>query len=169
MRQRDRYTLHTNTLIVSGGGGWGLKQGLLSLDPETSYAQPEQDDIDMFIKAFQERNSSNPSDGIVTPGSYVLFCIEPCFTKENMQSHKLSSTISLGVAPTNDEGVALRDGIKEVEISEDHFGAASTAGLFLQTIPDEYRSSATEGSEKASQSFTTKISVPRACLSIGLA
>lgn len=154
---------------MSGGGGWGLKQGLLSLDPETSYAQPEQDDIELFIKAFQERKSSNPSDGIITLGSYVLFCIEPYLTEENMQSHRIPPTISLSVAPTNDEGVALREGIKEIELCEDHFGAASTAGLFLRTIPDTDGSSAVEGSEKASQSFTTKISVPRACLSIGLA
>ncbi|RYP56692.1 hypothetical protein DL769_009882 [Monosporascus sp. CRB-8-3] len=122
--------------ILSGGGGWGLKQGLLSLDPETSYTQPEQDDIEMFIKAFQERNSSNPSEGLVIPGSYVLFCTEPYLTEENMRSRRITPTISLSVAPNKDEGVALRDGTEEVEIVDDHFGAASTAGLFLRTIPE---------------------------------
>ncbi|KAK7741952.1 hypothetical protein SLS62_010847 [Diatrype stigma] len=154
--------------ILSGGGGWGLKQGLLSLDPETSYAQLEQDDIDLFIKAFQERDSPSHSGGLVTPGSYVLFCIEPHLTNKDTLGHRVPPSISLSVAPTNDEGVALRDGTEEVKVLEDHFGAASTGGLFLRTTPELDGSSATEGSEAASQPFTTKISVPRACLSLGL-
>ncbi|RYP68905.1 hypothetical protein DL770_008363 [Monosporascus sp. CRB-9-2] len=143
--------------ILSGGGGWGLKQGLLSLDPETSYTQPEQEDIEMFIKAFQERNSTNPSEGLVTQGSYVLFCIEPYLTEENMQSRRITPTISLSVAPNNDEGVALRDGTEEVEICDDHFGAASTAGLFLRTIPETNGVGPEEHPGKAPQPFTTKI------------
>ncbi|RYO76538.1 hypothetical protein DL766_002591 [Monosporascus sp. MC13-8B] len=143
--------------ILSGGGGWGLKQGLLSLDPETSYTQPEQDDIEMFIKAFQERNSSDPSEGLVTPGSYVLFCIEPYLTEKNMQSRRITPTISLSVAPNKDEGVALRNGTEEVEICDDHFGAASTAGLFLRTVPETNGVSTEEHSGKAPQQFTTKI------------
>lgn len=138
------------------------------MDPETSYAQPEQDDIDLFIKAFQERDSSTPSGGLVTPGSYVLFCIEPHLTNEDTLSHRVPPSISLSVAPTNDEGAALRDETEDVEILEDHFGAASTGGLFLRTIPEVDGSTTAGGSEAASQPFTTKISVPRACLSLGL-
>ncbi|RYP16452.1 hypothetical protein DL765_005129 [Monosporascus sp. GIB2] len=125
--------------------------------PETSYTQPEQDDIEMFIKAFQERNSSNPSEGLVTPGSYVLFCIEPYLTEENMRSRRITPTISLSVAPNKDEGVALRDGTEEVEICDDHFGAASTAGLFLRTVPETNGVSTEEHSGEAPQQFTTKI------------
>lgn len=156
---------------MSGGGGWGLKQGLLSLDPETSYTQPEQEDIEMFIKAFQERGSSNPSEGLVTPGSYILFCIEPQLTTEDIwsQGKRKSSTMSLGVAPTTDEGVALNEATKDVVIHENHFGVATTAGLFLRTIPEANGNSAAEGSKTTSQAFTTKISVPRACLSLGVA
>ncbi len=154
---------------MSGGGGWGAKQGLLSLDPETSYAQSEQDDIEGFIKAFQERNSASPSEGIIIPGSYIIFCIEPHSTEEDMRSHRISPTICLGVAPTNNEGVALSDEPDQVKITEDHFGAASTAGLFLRMISGANESSATEGSEKTPRPFTTKINVPRACLSVGVA
>ncbi|RYP72201.1 hypothetical protein DL771_004331 [Monosporascus sp. 5C6A] len=146
--------------ILSGGGGWGLKQGLLSLDPETSHTQPEEEDIEMFIKAFQERNSSNPSEGLVTPGSYVLFCIEPYLTEENVQSRRITPTISLSVAPNNDEGVALRDGTEEVEICDDHFGAASTVGLFLRAIPETNGVGDEEHFGKAPQPFTTKINTP---------
>ena len=161
------FTLRANGATVSGGGGWGPKQGLLSLDPETSYIQPEEDSIEMFIKSLQGGDSA--SEGLVTPGSYVLFCIEPYTAEEKRQGRKPSSTISLGVAPASDEGVRLHDTAGEVKIYDDHFGAASSAGLFLRTIPETNGSSSAEGTEKPPQPYTTKISVPRAYLSMGLA
>lgn len=154
---------------MSGGGGWGLKQGLLSLDPETSYIEPEEDSIEMFIKAFQERDSSDSSEGLVTPGSYVLFCIEPYGTERNTPGQKPTPTISLGVAPTNDEGVALDNTKGDVEVHDGHFGASSTIGLFLRTMPETNGSCSAEGREKPPPQYTTKISVPRAYLTMGLA
>ncbi|KAF4626155.1 hypothetical protein G7Y89_g12006 [Cudoniella acicularis] len=43
--------------VVSGGGGWGLKQGLLSLDPETSYSNID-DILPDSSMSFQEQQSS---------------------------------------------------------------------------------------------------------------
>ncbi|KAI1306936.1 hypothetical protein F5Y03DRAFT_353640 [Xylaria venustula] len=63
--------------VLSGGGGWGLKQGLLSLDPETKFSLPGQDDdMETFIRSFKERNSAEPTSGLAAPGSFLLFCIE---------------------------------------------------------------------------------------------
>lgn len=154
---------------MSGGGGWGLKQGLLSVDPETSYAVPDDDDVEFFIKALEELKNPNRSEGLIVPGSYVLFCVEPHLREEDKLSQRTSPTISLGVAPNTDEGVVLRDEKDEIEIINDHFGAASTTGLFLRTIPEASGVGIADESEKATQAFTTKIDVPRACLSIGLA
>ncbi|KAK8873208.1 6-phosphogluconate dehydrogenase [Apiospora arundinis] len=131
--------------ILSGGGGWGAKQGLLSLDPETTYAAPEQDDIDSFIRAFEmrhnsENQTSSSSDGIVAPGSYVLFCAEPQHMDKALSgptTGAADSTFALAVAPTSEEllpqtlkGESKKGGAK-VEVRPGHFGAASSTGLYL--------------------------------------
>ncbi|KAK7969914.1 hypothetical protein PG988_008987 [Apiospora saccharicola] len=145
--------------ILSGGGGWGAKQGLLSLDPETTYAAPEQDDIDMFIKAFEERNSaSEPSSkGIVTPGLYIMFCAEPqhVINDDNDSFSSVDpagSRLTLAVAPRNEdlpqgfEGAGAKNEKTEVDVVSGYFGAASSTGLYLNNDP--------------LLSFTTKIDAP---------
>ncbi|KAK7924485.1 hypothetical protein PG985_006539 [Apiospora marii] len=150
--------------ILSGGGGWGAKQGLLSLDPETTYAAPEQEDIDMFIKAFEERNSASQasSEGIVTPGSYILFCAEPQRVVDGGHTPFSSvdptwSRLTLTVAPKNEDplqGVEDIEGAKKDETTADvvpgHFGAASSTGLYLRA---------------PHSSFTTKIDAPHSAIS----
>ncbi|KAK8088250.1 hypothetical protein PG997_003211 [Apiospora hydei] len=154
--------------ILSGGGGWGAKQGLLSLDPETTYAAPEQDDIDVFIKAFEERNNSasqSSSDGIVTPGSYIMFCAEPDRSGDvpsssvDPASDLVSSRLTLTVAPKDEdllpsvEGATdAKEGKAEVNVVPGHFGAASSTGLYLK-------------SPCPHTSWTTKIDAPYSALS----
>ncbi|KAK3341533.1 hypothetical protein B0T25DRAFT_344977 [Lasiosphaeria hispida] len=60
--------------VLSGGGGWGPKQGLLSLDPQTRYSTPDQEDVESFIRSF--KGEGGPASGI-TPGSWVQFVYEP--------------------------------------------------------------------------------------------
>ncbi|KAI1377571.1 hypothetical protein F4677DRAFT_414820 [Hypoxylon crocopeplum] len=151
--------------ILSGGGGWGAKQGLLSLDPETNYSPPDQDNVEMFIKAFQERDNPNPSEGLVTPGSYLMFCIEPHWAeKEVGLSQRMTPTTALGVAPNNDEELRPASLSNKIEIVDDHFGVVSKAGLFLKatTLPHMTGVGNTSGSSKAPRTFTTKVDFPRA-------
>ncbi|KAI1806608.1 hypothetical protein F4811DRAFT_509671 [Daldinia bambusicola] len=145
--------------ILSGGGGWGLKQGLLSLDPETSYSLPDQEDIEMFIRAFQERNNPNSSEGLVTPGSYLMFCIEPHWTKNEIGlSREISPTTAIGVVQNSDtepDSAGLPD---QVDVIDGHFGVVSKTGLFLKATNLAHVSQATE----QPQPFTTKVDLPRA-------
>ncbi|KAI1334011.1 hypothetical protein F5Y15DRAFT_403120 [Xylariaceae sp. FL0016] len=157
--------------ILSGGGGWGLKQGLLSLDPERTFSLPDQDDVDMFIRAFEERNSNSPSEGLVTPGSYLLFCIEPHWTDEELSSSDdltSSATLSLGVAPNADEDQVPTpvQGAEAPKVLVGHFGATSRTGLYLRTIPEVSTLTGKDLDSRASHSFTTKIDVPRASISL---
>ncbi|CAJ2513875.1 Uu.00g019940.m01.CDS01 [Anthostomella pinea] len=155
--------------ILSGGGGWGLKQGLLSLDPETSYAQPEQDDIEMFIRSFQERDSSDQSEGLVTPGSYLMFCIEPYWTEEAVKSSNLlksKRSLTLGVAPNHDQDSSPQLSSEGVEVVEGHFGATSSTGLFLRTVPDVPSIGANDETAGAYSAYTTKVDVPRSYFSV---
>ncbi|KAI2471038.1 hypothetical protein F4781DRAFT_150389 [Annulohypoxylon bovei var. microspora] len=155
--------------ILSGGGGWGLKQGLLSLDPETKFSLPDQDDqddIEMFIKAFKDIDNPNPSQGLVTPGSYLMFCIEPHWTeKEIGASRQMTPITALGVAPNNDQESNSASLSDNIEIIDDHFGVVSKAGLFLKatTLPHMHMSTSNVSkSTENTQVFTTKIDSPRA-------
>ncbi|KAI1755290.1 hypothetical protein F4782DRAFT_443429 [Xylaria castorea] len=153
--------------ILSGGGGWGLKQGLLSLDPETNFSLPGQDDdIEAFIKSFEERNSAEPTSGLATPGSSLLFCVEPQITNmETVSSQYLTpaKTLSFGVAPNHDDTPSPGSHPNSVEVVDGHFGISSTAGLFLRTTPEFAGMASNNGDKGVSQgSFTTKIDVPGA-------
>ncbi|KAI1503671.1 hypothetical protein F5X99DRAFT_374125 [Biscogniauxia marginata] len=157
--------------ILSGGGGWGLKQGLLSLDPETHYSLPGQDDdVEMFIKSFQERNNANSSGGLATPGSYLMFCIEPQWTDKDVVSSQAAGptqTLSLGVAPHSDLAPNYDANTGEVDVVEGYFGATSATGLFLRNVPELPDINTKDEPAKSWQSFTTKVDVPRACFVTG--
>ena len=64
--------------VLSGGGGWGAKQGLLSLDPDTKYGKGHQegeysfdDDRDSNFEAQQQQAFGE----IVRPGDIVTFYV----------------------------------------------------------------------------------------------
>lgn len=157
---------YANKSSVSGGGGWGLKKGLLSLDPETNYSPSDQDDIETFIKAFHERDSPNPSGGLATPGSYIMFCIEPHWTGHEVESSQHMTSTSIGVAPTNDEEITPAGTSSKVEVIDNHFGVVSRAGFFLKAtkLPHMTDIGKVDESDEESQVFTTKVNVPRASL-----
>ncbi|KAI1386572.1 uncharacterized protein F4822DRAFT_320273 [Hypoxylon trugodes] len=149
--------------ILSGGGGWGLKQGLLSLDPETNYSLPGQDDVEMFIKAFHERNSPDSSEGLVTPGSYLMFCIEPhCTEKEIRESQQMNPTTVVGVTSDNDQVLNYSGPTDHIEIIDDHFGIVSKAGVFLKATSLPHMVDVSNRNTKQTQAFTTKVDFPRA-------
>ncbi|KAI1770706.1 hypothetical protein F4818DRAFT_251224 [Hypoxylon cercidicola] len=151
--------------ILSGGGGWGLKQGLLSLDPKTEYSLSEQDDVEMFIKAFQERNSPGSSEGLATPGSYLMFCIEPHWTEEEARSsQQLTPIMGLGVASNNDEDVNPTSRSDKIEVIDNHFGVVSKSGLFLKSEDEKKLYSTRSWSVGPRPPLTTKVDLPQACL-----
>ncbi|KAI0125770.1 hypothetical protein BJ170DRAFT_685019 [Xylariales sp. AK1849] len=144
--------------ILSGGGGWGIKQGLLSLDPETSYSTQDQDDVELFIKAFQERENEHQSEGLVTPGSYMLFCAEPAWTTNDIEgSPELGEGLILGVADKNDQDTLRKEEGTKVKVLPNHFSAVSSTGLYLKMGANPTSS----GRFNKEISFDTKIDVPR--------
>lgn len=64
---------------MSGGGGWGTKAGLLSLDPDTrapSSTGSQEDDFAAFQNRFADVDEQTRALGdIAKPGSYVWFLI----------------------------------------------------------------------------------------------
>ncbi|KAI0106204.1 hypothetical protein GGR51DRAFT_518224 [Nemania sp. FL0031] len=155
--------------ILSGGGGWGLKQGLLSLDPETSFPVPGQDDDDMemFIRSFKERDSGNPTaGGLATPGSSLLFCVEPQIANiEGLSSRLLApkDTLAFGVSPSLDDTPSSSSPTNSVDIIDGHFGISSSTGLFLRSNANCTGADNRNEMQGASQGgFTSKVDVPGA-------
>lgn len=65
---------------MSGGGGWGDKKGLLSLDPQTKFSTTDDEDIDSFARSFLGQHSGSDKTGgsgdILSPGDYVSFFVD---------------------------------------------------------------------------------------------
>ena len=123
---------------VSGGGGWGLKQGLLSLDPQSRHASDTDRDIDSFISAFKGEDSQG---GIVTPGAYIQFFVEPVpgeaednITTEPAADFGAPPSILFGTHPGTEARLDKDDDF--VGIIYDHFGALSKEGIYIDSIPE---------------------------------
>lgn len=142
-------------ILVSGGGGWGLKEGLVSLDPQSELdflPQPLTDDIQSLSSVSQ----------IAEPGSYIQFFIPenvlPVKTEESLEKQqertndnssaetknellRISSLI-LGTTSSSMDYIpdpisAADDGLtkeaekqKDFEVYLSHFGALSERGIF---------------------------------------
>lgn len=134
---------------MSGGGGWGKKQGLLSLDPETKYSPSEEDDLDSFIQSFSSQHDGGVLGGVVAPGSYVQYLVSPpagakpaLFTAEGP-----STSIAFG---TSEEALAnsVAEGPAGWEFVPGQFGAVTSHGLFVA------------GKSSSGTSSETKLDVP---------
>ncbi|KAF5527322.1 hypothetical protein CGCA056_v000650 [Colletotrichum aenigma] len=121
--------------ILSGGGGWGKKQGLLSLDPETKYSpSSEEEDLDSFIRSFSSQHDGKAQEGVVAPGSYVQYFVSPPATAKPALSPTQSSFANVAFGASESalaEDTASTEGPSGWEIVPGHFGAVSSHGLFI--------------------------------------
>lgn len=160
--------------VLSGGGGWGQKAGLISLDPDTTYGNedaaetsPQQrgvpgdirpatdgsfDDLDFMFKS------------VVSPGDHVKFYLQPPLDNESYvrPRHDISLTtrrrrsLDFGVIPSSVDvmgseggGGQEADGIPDVEHIPAHFGALSETGMTVRHV-----------SKRIPDVVQTKIDVP---------
>ncbi len=128
---------------MSGGGGWGSKQGLLSLDPQTALATDEDQDMQRFIDSFAE--------GEASPEKFVQFFVEPSHApgqavhyQPKVSAQRVDTANTTWVIGTADSGTrpssktaSTSTSDTAVETFEDLFGAASEAGLFLKWDPNQ--------------------------------
>ena len=156
--------LLTNTKTkVSGGGGWGAKKGLLSLDPETSLETQDHEDLENFIRSFKGEDSSNGS-GIVTPGSYVQFFTEGIYPRAYGQKafYPNGSAYALGTPferkPEEDKkknkkgSEQINDPKRGWKADPGLFGALSSEGIYISS------------DDLGSGKFKTKIDAPSSCV-----
>ena len=161
--------------VLSGGGGWGAKQGLLSLDPDTKYGKGSQEggypfDDDSTFEAQQQQAFGK----IVNPGDIVTFYVfdraSPSINPAD-DGHRKTSDLGPSIALTTIPSTADKMPIsiaKNVETLDSQaifawncFGMASE-GMALTIDRSE---SARSG--EMSCSVQTKIDVPHTQYSHG--
>ena len=163
--------------VLSGGGGWGKKAGLLSLDPESDYsdvdptAPPRLLDLDSLL------SEPDPVKTIASPGDYVRFYIAPNlpddalppqgqnpYGRQTRQAWRVQS-LEFGVLPSTMDDVPLsaeeaaEAGIEttrqKIRVHERHFGALSEGGMSVRIADEE-----------GVQTMLSKVDVPYARFSL---
>ncbi|KAG6014019.1 hypothetical protein E4U43_007004 [Claviceps pusilla] len=134
--------------VLSGGGGWGPKKGLLSLDPrDTYFASSEEEEMEKFV-----RTMSNSS--FAPPGAHIQFFVPAIASPETLTSS--ATGIVFGV-PLHSESTQRHDPSKAGYVLADHFGALSTQGIY----------SSMRASTDTSPYYDSKLSVPGSRIYIG--
>jgi hypothetical protein len=90
--------------VLSGGGGWGAKKGLLSLDPDTSFSR--QSTTSTIGENIEDQDlqgvSSHALDSVAEPGDFVMFFLAP----PNMADPEIRRTLMEPTAPQEvDDGL----------------------------------------------------------------
>ncbi|KAI9819701.1 MAG: hypothetical protein M1832_003935 [Thelocarpon impressellum] len=123
--------------VLSGGGGWGQKKGLLSLDPESRYATED----DENSAAFPSRDGTGPAEHrealgeVARPGDIVQFFLSPTSLSKPLPDHTMSGA---GQGQT-----AAYDGLdSEVWAQRVVFGTIPST---IDTIPGEASTEAGNG------------------------
>lgn len=115
------YEYHVLTRTVSGGGGWGNKKGLLSLDPQTSHFAPTEEEEMQSLFGFGGESSFAP------PGSEVQFFVSvpapPASADASTHPH-----LFFGV---QSEDNAVREEGEGIELVEGQFGALSDHAIYI--------------------------------------
>lgn len=124
---------------MSGGGEWGAKASLLSLDPQVAYVQPsEEDELAKFQRSFHGQD--NADGAIAKPGDFVQFFVERGPASQlQVQGQPV---VSFGVGDPNimytdptspGEGDDMRAEMGLSKVLPDRFGALSAEALYLRS------------------------------------
>ncbi|KAF3762435.1 hypothetical protein M406DRAFT_332816 [Cryphonectria parasitica EP155] len=131
--------------ILSGGGAWGAKAKLLSLDPQTSYGQEsEEDELLRFQRSFY--GSEEGGDAIAKPGDFVQFFVcsdmRPIHTLGESEGHTRTPAayppVIFGVGDLSQTGATSRKDSAPAErqlawLAPGHFGGFSAEGLYVDS------------------------------------
>lgn len=131
--------------VLSGGGGWGKKAGLLSLDPDFSYSSEESGTLALpfFADVDPEVAQESALRDIVSPGDYIQFYMAPTpSADEQIPLHSVpernpkQQSAEFGTIPSTIDSIPqaaakeANDG-KGFQLYQGHFGALSEVGFAL--------------------------------------
>ena len=167
--------------VLSGGGGWGIKKGLLALDPDSDYGPipnnlPKSGTVD--AEGVGEDGQQGFGD-VVHPGDRITFYVyddkkspKPLskhFSKGSCENVCPLPSVALGTVPSaidvnpNDSGMTGVDYI----FAKNHFGMVSEQGMALNITTLRVQQSLPLGAEQINTSFQTKLDAPYTRLSTG--
>ncbi|KAL5340076.1 hypothetical protein BJX70DRAFT_362071 [Aspergillus crustosus] len=160
--------------VMSGGGGWGKKQGLLSLDPEMSFGQDDNGSLQPLHRLMLPNAADSVDEAeipleepvsiqdlstlsqVVEPGDFVQFLV----SVEEQQPHTNRGFISseetvlcdFGVLSNADTLLSQTTQQKDITIVSQYFGALSEKAV-------TYLQPSTQPHSRVSETIT-KIDVP---------
>ncbi|KAJ0121320.1 hypothetical protein J7T55_008484 [Diaporthe amygdali] len=133
--------------ILGGGGEWGAKASLLSLDPKTSHTpQSEADELDKFMRSFH--GEENAKDSIAQPGDFVQFFVErdgkqmPPERHHHLKARSDYPPVKFGCGDMHMGDIDRPDSIimsrrvdrgHTEQLYFDHFGAHSAEGIYVSS------------------------------------
>ncbi|KAG9662916.1 hypothetical protein KCU95_g5148, partial [Aureobasidium melanogenum] len=141
--------------VLSGGGGWGKKAGLLSLDPDTGYGQhpsweeiaPAQQTEPEYIQGL----SPVPADlhrvwgvepqelpSIVNKGDYIQFYISPSASSEEAPAQSASTTNTPDQTMSNVKTVEFGSIPSTVDDMPSSQASSAAAQSVVQTYPNHF-------------------------------
>lgn len=110
---------------MSGGGGWGAKKGLLSLDPQrTHFALSEEEEMQRFIQAMEGGN-------FVPVGSRIQFFVSTETSATEASGARAPGVVFGTSSRIHESTESESESESDTVVLENHFGALSNDGIFV--------------------------------------
>ncbi|OCL06780.1 hypothetical protein AOQ84DRAFT_389960 [Glonium stellatum] len=133
--------------VLSGGGGWGKKAGLLSLDPDLSYKQLRETPHDSALEMSASEDLSTLHE-VAKPGEFIQFFMSPTDGDKTREIHTEGAkdvsvesriwslefgTISSSIdsMPESTSEGATDSSYPSIRVFRKHFGALSEGGMSI--------------------------------------
>jgi hypothetical protein len=112
---------NSDNRAVSGGGGWGAKKGLLSLDPQqTHFSLSEEEEMEQFQRTMDNGSEFAPA------GSTIQFLTAPPSIDGEVPDVPLAM---FGVSGTGH--LQLDEEVREGHWVDGHFGALANDAIYI--------------------------------------
>ena len=134
--------------VLSGGGGWGKKAGLLSLDPDMSYNKLHQTSRDSALETMGSSEGLSALHEVAKPGEFIQFFVSPSdgdatwnARTEDIKVPPASTrrwslefgTVSSSIdsMPESSSQEAIEPSNPRIAVFRKHFGALSESGMSI--------------------------------------
>lgn len=186
-RQTLRYAIDSGSRlhkVLSGGGGWGNKQGLLALDPDSEYSMDREASQELFGDGEDiEAEKIGALGEVVKPGDLVSFWAhvspvagkksEPDKTPAKSAKVTIPRSVQFGTIPST---MDLMPGSDASDLEDttaplytliiNHFGMLSEGGMSMRVSKIGPEDKSALGAEQVGVVVQTKIDTPYSRISI---
>ena len=138
--------------VLSGGGGWGEKHGLLALDPDSNYSHHDQaSEPSLRDNQDVEAEKREALGEVAKPGDTITFYVYKSPSETEAAdihipaywdtSQAAAATLIFGSLPSTMDAIPEADnteadghGQSELRVEKNHFGMLSEQGMSLEVI-----------------------------------